>query len=239
MIGEAPDETLVELAQHVGFSLQGTTRPRLEPLFWRKGMLRLFVTHLAAHRAFAADLQTELVQLGISCFVAHNDIEPALEWQAEIETALATCDALVALLHENFHASKWTDQEIGFAMGRGVPAFAIKFDEDPYGFIGRFQALNGHDKTAGEIARELFDAIRKNKQTERKMADALVGLFESSDTYAEAKARMNLLEGVTSWDPSFSTRIRSAVQSNSQISDSWGVPERADKLLKKWAQSGV
>ena len=31
----------------------------------------------------------------------------------QIETVLATCDALVALLHDKFHASKWTDQEIG------------------------------------------------------------------------------------------------------------------------------
>jgi TIR domain len=238
MIREASDEALIDLAQHVGFSLEGTTRPRLEPLFWRNGMFRLFVTHLAVHRAFAADLQAELVRLGISCFVAHNDIEPTLEWQAEIETALATCDALVALLHKGFHASKWADQEIGFAMGRGVPAFAVKFDEDPYGFIGRFQAFNGNDKTADEIAQELFDAMRKKKETGRKMADALVGLFERSDTFAEAKARMNLLEGITSWDPSFSTRIRSAVQSNSQISGSWGVPERVDNLLKKWAGPG-
>ena len=172
MTGDASDEVLIDLAQHLGFSLQGT-RSRLEPLFWRKGMLRVFVTHLAAHRGPAAELQTELLNFGISCFVAHNDIEPTLEWQTEIETALATCDVLVALLHKDFHVSKWTDQEIGFAMGRGVPAFAIRFGEDPYGFIGRFQAFNGSDKTVGDIAGELFDAMRKNKQTERKMAEAL------------------------------------------------------------------
>src|SRR5207253_879179 len=105
--------------------------PGIEPSFWRPDMLRLFITHLASHRAFAGQLQELLLDYGISSFVAHNDIEPTLEWQVQIETALATCDALVALLHDKFHASYWTDQEIGFAMGRRVPTFAVKFGETP------------------------------------------------------------------------------------------------------------
>src|ERR1700722_735851 len=121
MLDEAPDQALLDLAQHVGFKIEHAGPPRIDPPFWRTGMLRVFVTHLAANRAFAGALQEALLRFGISGFVAHNDIEPTVEWQTEIETALATCDALVALLHENFHDSNWTDQEIGFAMGRGVP----------------------------------------------------------------------------------------------------------------------
>jgi nucleoside 2-deoxyribosyltransferase len=150
----------------------------MEPPFWRLGMLKLFVTHLAAHRQFAADLQEALWGYGISAFVAHNDIEPTQEWQTEIETALATCDALVALLHPEFHQSNWTDQETGFAMGRGIPVFSIRFGQDPYGFIGRFQAFDGKGKSAQTLARELFDTYRKNKQTQDAMAEALVSLFE-------------------------------------------------------------
>jgi nucleoside 2-deoxyribosyltransferase len=197
------------------------------------------VSHLAIHRAYAAQLQEVLLEFGISCFIAHNDIEPTLEWQTQIETALATCDVLIALLHENFHASNWTDQEIGFAMGRGVPAFAVRFGQDPYGFIGRFQAFNGNKKTAAALARELFDAYRKNKQTQRRMSEILVGLFEESGSFAEAKAPIGFLEDLDLWEPSFSTRVRSAAKTNSQISQSWGVPERVTALLKKWSKSGV
>jgi len=164
MIEKAPDQVLIDLAQHVGFQFEEVTTRRVEPPFWRKGMLRVFVTHLATHREFAGELQEALLKFGVSCFIAHNDIEPTQEWQTQIETALATCDTLVALLHKEFHLSKWTDQEIGFAMGRGVPAFAVRFGQDPYGFIGRFQAFNGEGKTATVLARELFDAYRKNKE---------------------------------------------------------------------------
>jgi hypothetical protein len=159
MVQQAPDQTLIDLAQRVGYRFdEPASPPGVDPSFWRKDMLRVFVTHLAAHRAYAGELQEALLRYGISSFVAHNDIEPTLEWQVQIETALATCDALVALLHDKFHASYWTDQEIGFAMGRGVPVFAVRLGETPYGFIGRFQAFNGNGKASADLARELFDA---------------------------------------------------------------------------------
>ncbi len=216
MVEEVPDQSLIDLAQHVGFQFEEVTTLRIEPPFWRKGMFRLFVTHLAAHRDFAAKLQEALLNFGVSSFIAHNDIEPTSEWQTQIETALATCDALVALLHQDFHASNWTDQEIGFAMGRGVPAFAVSFGQDPYGFIGRFQAFNGKNKTAAELARELFEAYRKNKQTQRRMGEVLVGLFEESGSFADAKVRIAYLEDLEVWEPSFSTRVRSAAGSHGQ-----------------------
>lgn len=239
MIEDAPDQALIDLAQHVGFQFQDVTTSRIDPPFWRKEMFRLFVSHLSTHRAFAAQLQEALLEFGISCFVAHNDIEPTEEWQTQIETALATCDALVALLHPGFHASNWTDQEIGFAMGRGASAFAVRFGQDPYGFIGRFQAFNGNTKTAIALARELFDAYRKNKQTQRRMSEVLVGLFEQSGSFASAKTRIGYLEELTLWDSSFSTRVRSALKNNSQISGSWGVPERIKTLVKKWSKSDL
>lgn len=239
MIQDAPDQPLIDLAQHVGFQFEEVTSPRIEPPFWRKGMFRLFVSHLATHKVFASELQEVLLNYGISSFVAHSDIEPTLEWQAQIETALATSEALVALLHDKFHASNWTDQEIGFAMGRGIPAFAIRFSQDPYGFIGRFQAFNGNSKDTSELARELFDAFRKNKQTQRRMSEVLVRLFEESGSFAEAKARIGYLEDLELWQPSFSTRIRSAVTGNSQVSGAWRVPGRVENLAQKWAKSGV
>lgn len=232
MMKDAPDHLLVEMGQHVGFAFE-EVKLGVDPPFWRKGMFRLFITHLAAHKVFAAELQEALLAFGISGFVAHTDIEPTLEWQAQIETALATADSLVALLHPQFHQSNWTDQEIGFAMGRGLPVFAVRFGQDPYGFIGRFQGFAGHDKAAVLIARELFDAYRKNKQTQKRMGEVLVTLFEESISFAGAKSRVGFLEELDSWDSAFTPRILAAVQANGQISGSWGVAERVLALAKK------
>lgn len=184
----------------------------------------------------AAKLQEALWEFGISSFVAHNDIEPTTEWENQIELALSTCDALVALLHDGFHESKWTDQEIGFAMGRGVPVCSVRFGEMPYGFIERFQAFDGNPKGTEELALEIFDAYRKNKQTQRRMNGILVGLFENSNSFAEAKTRIGYLEGLSVWEPSFAGRILAAIDNNNQIRGSWGVPDRVKQLAIKWSK---
>ncbi|MGA3309432.1 MAG: hypothetical protein ABSD08_12570 [Xanthobacteraceae bacterium] len=50
-------------------------------------------------------------------------------------------NAFAALMTKDFHDSLWTDQEVGFALARGVPVIAVKLERDPYGFLGKFQAL--------------------------------------------------------------------------------------------------
>jgi hypothetical protein len=234
MISTISDGVLVELAEHLGLAVDSKAATSLDPAFWQKGMLRLFISHLATHKAWAAQLKESLLDFGISAFVAHNDIKPTLEWQNQIETALATCDALVALLHEKFHESQWTDQEIGFVMGRGMPAFAVRLGETPYGFIGRFQAFNGKHLEPPELAEELFNAYRTNKQTKDKMAEVIIRLFENSSSFAEAKTRIVYVEQLDIWRPSFSVRIDAAVTNNGQVEGSWGVPERVKKLVVKW-----
>jgi len=228
----ASDDALLDLAQHLGFILDSAKRTAIEPSFWEPGNFRLFLSHLATHRNSVGQIQ--LLKFGISSFVAHKDIEPSEEWQIQIELALATCEGLVALLHQDFHASKWTDQEIGFAMGRSVPVFSVRLGENPYGFIGRFQAFQGVNKTAGEIARELFDCLRKNKQTQKRMSEVLVRLFEHSSSFATAKTRIAYLEQLESWEQAFSDRIKAAVKANDQIEHSFGVSGRVDALIKKW-----
>lgn len=234
MAKNADDDTVTGLAEHCGIPVEhGVMQPNIQAAFWKSDHFRLFLSHLAAHKKFSGELQQALEHYGISAFVAHNDINPTAEWQNEIELALSTCDALVALLHPGFHESKWTDQEIGFVMGRAMPVFSVTLGETPYGFIGKTQAFNGTGKTAIALAREIFDALRKNKQTQDKMAEIVVTLFENSGSFDAAKARMGLLEELTVWKPGFAKRIKEANKNNGQISSAWRVPERVTALLKK------
>lgn len=235
MCKDGPDDVLIELGQHVGYLPEEEPKPGIDPPFWRKRMFRVFISHLSTFSVLAAQIQEALLDFGISAFVAHNDIEPTAEWQSQVETALATADSLVALLHPGFHTSNWTDQEIGFAMGRGLPVFAVRLGQDPYGFIGRFQAFNGNSKAPVAVARDLFDAYRRNKQTQKRMAEVLVALFEDSGSFAAAKARMCYLEELEIWQPEFVPRIEAAVEANSQIRGSWGIPARVAKLVERWA----
>jgi hypothetical protein len=204
--------------------------------FWEDGYLRLFISHLAVEKHYAIELKKALARYEISGFVARQDIAPTAEWQNEIKKALLTCDSLVALLHKGFHASKWTDQEIGYVMGRKRPVCAVLLGEKHYGFIGHHQALHGQGKDARQIAMELFRAFCHNRQTAKRMSEVAVRLFVSSDNWADASDRLTNLEMLSVWDSTFTDRIEHAAQHNNQILFSPGVAERLDKLLAKWSK---
>jgi hypothetical protein len=231
MTQEATPETLIDLAAHLGFSFN--RRSSLTAPFWEPDFFRLFITHLATYRVLATSLKLKLYQYGITGFVAHRDIEPTKEWQNEIEIALSTCDALVALLHPEFHASSWTDQEIGFAMGRDLLIVGIRYGQDPYGFIGKYQALAGGERSEESIAEDLFEILINNKRTSAKMALGLVANFERSGTYREAKNGVSLLERSSDLSPDLLQRLKSASEKNSQIYDAYGVADRVTRLLTR------
>lgn len=203
------------------------------PEFWQQGKLRLFLSHLSTHKLFASALQVELARLGITAFVAHEDIEPTTEWRDEIEKALRTCDVLVALLHPEFNLSSWTDQEVGFALGRGIPVFSVRLGMEPYGLFGRLQAFSGHEKSQRALAVEIFHALRKHPQTAESMADVVVELFANSYSFENAKIRCGWIEELAVWKPEYGEKIRAALADNTQISSAWGVPDRIKGILAK------
>lgn len=206
-------------------------QPATPPVFWQDGSLRLFLSHVSAFKAEASALNRRLAAYGVSTFIAHEDIEPTKEWVDEIRLALATCDALACLLTPGFNESKWTDQEVGFAVGRGTLVVPIRLGVDPYGFIARYQGYPGVGKTPEQLAEGVVEILGKHPSTRARMADALVTLFERSSTYAEAKARAKNLSLVRFWTAELSARLRRALQENAQISEAYGVPSQIERFL--------
>jgi hypothetical protein len=128
---------------------------------WADNSYRVFLSHKAEAKKETAQVKEQLANFGVSCFVAHEDIHPTMQWQDEIENALATMDAFVALMTDNFHESDWTDQEVGYAFARGVPIIAVRLGRNPYGFIGKFQGLATKWQTAAiDIAKILIKQER-------------------------------------------------------------------------------
>ena len=201
---------------------------------WTPDSFRLFLSHVSAHKETASTLKETLSVYNISCFVAHNDIEPTRAWQDEIEEALRTMDALAALLTSDFHGSNWTDHEVGFAMGRGVLIISLRHGQDPYGFIGKFQGYAIGGKTYQDIAKDLVKILVKNDTTCERMAQVLVRRLEESGSWESAKRTMSLLEECTRLDEDILERIQKAKDGNSQVSEAWGVPERITTLIGKF-----
>jgi hypothetical protein len=135
-------------------------------------MFRLFISHIAKHKDKATRLKECLYSYAVSGFMAHEDIHPTLEWQKEVERALFTMDAFLAIHTPGFKDSFWTQQEIGFALGRGVKVISFKMGEDPTGFISKHQALARQNPTAEQIAKEVDALLASDELTADKLKAA-------------------------------------------------------------------
>lgn len=230
MISNAEAEPLLELAKHLGVASQLETAK--EPSFWSNTEARVFLSHLAIHKKETSNLQLELRKFGISSFVAHVDIEPTKQWQSEIESALSTMDALVALLAVGFKESNWCDQEIGVAIGRQVPIIAVRKGLDPYGFIGKYQALQGASKSIPVLAREIFDLFIKMPVIGPKITTALVNTLINSDSFDKSKRIIGLIKESGYVTKKQATAMKNAIKENGQISGSWGVPGQIKEIAE-------
>jgi hypothetical protein len=226
----ADDGTLIELGNHVLGSPEGAAAP--EPLPWHPKRFRLFLSHLATEKHLVSAVKAELAACTVDAFVAHQDIEPAKLWQDQIELALQTCDALVALMTEGFHDSKWTDQEIGFCMSRRVLIVPVRLGVDPYGFIGRYQAVTPA-KDAAAIAKAIFGVLVSHELTSAKIAPLLVEQFSGSQSYVDAMRNAGLMKSIVRWTPEHLREIEQALETNDQISRAYGVPEIVRAIVEK------
>src|SRR6266478_4639815 len=161
---------------------------------WKPNFFHLFLSHIAAQKEIAHNLKQNFDYFYISCFVAHEDIEPTREWQDEIEEALRTMDALAALLSPDFHTSKWTDQEVGFAVGTGRLVIPLRFGLDPYGFIAKYQGYQLTQASYFTVAQDIANILARHGRTSIPFARAIVKGLEDSGAFDTAKRCMSLLE---------------------------------------------
>ena len=236
-VEDATDEILAALHEHLfdgkefgGAVLDETRGP------WAEGRFRLFMSHVNVDKVFVAEVKRHLAARGIDGFVAHEDIDPTKDWVREIEGALATCEALCAFMTPTFHQSKWTDQEIGFCVRRRVLIIPIRVGMDPYGFIARYQALQGAGKSAEDLAVALFEILVSHDLTSAATSAALVSQFADSRSFADAKRNAALLRDVRQWTPDLLRRAEEAVERNGQIESAWGVPASVRALIAQHSQ---
>jgi len=190
---------------------------------WAEGRFRLFLSHVSKHKAAVSELKDELALRGVAGFVAHEDIEPSLEWQVEIALALRSMHALAALITADFHASCWTDQEVGWAYGRGLLVLPVRLGTDPYGFPGKVQGVSGTLEQPAALAASLVKVLLVNPQTHGEMRRALVSAFAGATSFAMARAVCPHVVEVADFTEDEKELLRKACTENSQIARAYGV----------------
>ncbi|MGV8949451.1 MAG: toll/interleukin-1 receptor domain-containing protein [Candidatus Paracaedibacter sp.] len=182
---------------------------------WGHGGFKVFLSHLAQDKEEVSELQKQLEVFGVSCFVAHLNIRPTKEWQEELETALFSMDALIAILTRDFQKSNWTDQEIGIALGRKVPVIPLKIPKNPYGFIGKIQAIPYlWDAPATKIIKYLMKYD--------KMVDAYLSAVHHCPNFESGLKLAEILPFLENLSDKQIEILISAFNQNSQVSGCWG-----------------
>jgi hypothetical protein len=182
---------------------------------WNDNGFRIFLSHKSEVKREAASLKNDLSLFGVSAFVAHEDIHPTKAWQDEIENALATMDAFVALMTDEFHASDWTDQEVGYALARGIPIIAVRLGRNPYGFLGKFQALSSSWENAAR------DVTRLLIRQDRMLAAYFHGLRECSN-FDTGNTLSTILPNIDNVSSQQIDELVAAYNSNTELRGSFG-----------------
>jgi hypothetical protein len=157
--------------------------------------IRVFICHLAKHQAFAADVVEVLRKLQVDGFVAHTSIEPDLEWQIEIQRALDSCDVFVGLLHPEFSKSYWTQQEVGWALGRGVPLCMVSLGEPPVGFPAKHQASRATDVQPFSAASRIIVSLSRSHSFGEEVTERVLDSLQNARSFTDARdAALQLLQ---------------------------------------------
>lgn len=184
-----------------------------------KPFFKVFISHRDTEKVEAAGIKESLRSLGIAAFVAHEDISPTEEWQKEILIALQSMDVLLAFICENFFKSVWTNQEVGFALGRHAPILPFKKEgNNPQGFISIIQAKKYKSESFIDDFMTMVLNLRPcPKKLREDFWEAIIEHFTEAPSFAAAYTRFKPLERATDLEASQIQKIVDAFNTNGQI----------------------
>lgn len=185
---------------------------------WTHGYIRVFISHKAEYKREVGELKDRLEAFGISCFVAHEAIEPMQAWEDEIRKALFSMEVLLVFLTDDFQNSKWTDQEVGVAIGRGIPIIPLKLQtKNPHGFIAKIQAVSGAINNIEEAVTTIRKTIVEKIDRDGRLKAAAIESFANSKSYDDARDRFIILKEYKKFNEDEISRIIEAYNFNSQL----------------------
>ncbi len=186
--------------------------------------VRAFISYSTEDKILAGKIKEGLESFGIETFLAHEDIDPAAEWEQVIIDNLESTDIFIPVITKNFPKSKWTDQESGIAFTKSKVIVPVSIDGNhPYGFIGKFQSLKLDTKSKDIDCISIIQAvIKKKSQLETQIIDSVIKIFVSSFSWDAAARNIQPLLKFDNFSKDQIRKICLAVIDNSQINGSFG-----------------
>lgn len=163
----------------------GTERPVIidesdESEIWKTALFRLFVSHRSSDKKSLAKVKAKLHGFGIDCFLAHEDIQDTKTWREMIKQGLQSCHAMVTVGTDQFKNSVWCNQEIGWALARGILVLPLLAGESPEGFHSDIQGPTIDLANPDEAALKIAKALCKDPRTRSLVFLGFVQLMDES-----------------------------------------------------------
>jgi hypothetical protein len=200
---------------------------------WPDDLVRVFLSHAALHKDFVGDVAAHLRGFGAYGFVAHETMAFTLPWQGQIEHALATADALVALVHPEVNDSAWCQQEIGWAYGRQIPVLCVRMGATPTGFPSSVQWPSGDDGAPDAVARTIGEWLNKQPALADRIAGGLIKALGRAGNYYDARDAARALDRVGTLTPEQWEAVDRIVRTNDQVGGSIWAREALSPLFAR------
>ncbi|VVB86643.1 TIR domain protein [uncultured archaeon] len=212
--------------------------------------IKLFFSYSINDKKIVGLLKKDLKFMGFDVFLAHDDIEPSVEWQEEIIKNLKDCDIFITILTDGFKDSEWTDQETGIAIATDKFIIPLQLDFPPYGFIKKKQSLNNkctsllRDADESQVkaairctAIYIVIVINNKSKFGVDMKSFIVNNLIHSENYNQANARASLLDFLADFTPDQVLKIFNGTKENRQIQKAYTAKAELQKFFEKYQGS--
>lgn len=222
---EGINSVVIELADHDNLDYKSSIRLSSQSIdnpdnlnIWTPGCIRLFISHRDEFKKEATCLAQMLKAYGISSFVAHDSIEPLEKWQNTIIKALHSMEIMIVFVTDDFFKSCWTNQEIGFALGKNVPIISLKLQQEPpQGFIQETQAIICKLDLNADSLKKIFEILSKKLNYEERFRRCLIRNFVEASSFNEAEKTFEQLQSLQTIDNCEAKQIIEGFNYNWQI----------------------
>lgn len=178
-------------------------------------------------------LREELAILGIDATMAKHSIKPGASWAQAIRDHLANSSALLCIASQGYTESPWCQQEIGWAIGRGIPALWVRYDskEHSAGFLMDKQELIVTDPSSqAEIAREIGTWLATQEKTREEARATFIRALADSSTYRQTRDIVHVLATLDSLTDDEWQQIDDAAATNRQVREAHPYSDRNNGL---------
>lgn len=133
-----------------------------------------FISHSTKDiRSYVKGICEVLEKCKIQCFIADRDAPLGENLPATIKSAIQKSELLLVIITKNSKRSPWVNQEIGYALGKGVPVIPLKKGRIKVkGLIESTKYVQLRENPLNTV-KEVFSKLEKTKLS--KVAEAAIG----------------------------------------------------------------